>query len=89
MEIMDLEVCDFIQYKPECITWPAPREFTVVTVERERDWFEHNLPIMRDFWTKVLWHREHGTEGLTKVRKKRAVSPKAAPPTLVPEVCEV
>jgi hypothetical protein len=88
MEIMDLDVCDFIQYKPESITWPAPREFTVVTVEREREWFDGNLPFMREFWERVLWHRQHGTEGLTKPRKKR--EPKTGSPApLIVETCEV
>ena len=88
MDIMDLEVCDFIQYKPESITWPAPREFVVVTVEREREWFEGNLPIMRNFWDRVLWHREHGTEGLIRKRKTPSTTtPKRpAPP---PPPCEV
>ena len=71
MEILDLEVCDFIQYKPSELTWPRDPEFNVVSVERDREWFAENLPIMRNFWDRVLWHRIHGTEGLIKRRKKK------------------
>jgi len=86
MEIMDLDVCDFIQYKPESITWPDPAEFVVVTVEREKEWFVENLPIMRNFWDRVLWHREHGTDGLIKKRVANARKPKSP---AVPPTCEV
>lgn len=71
MEIMDLEVCDFIQYKPEELTWPNPYEFVVVSVERDREWFQGNLPIMREFWDRVLWHREHGCQALLEAKEKR------------------
>jgi len=62
MEILDLESCDFIQYKPADFNWPKPEEFVVVHVPRDREWFATNLPIMRAFWDKVLYHREHGIE---------------------------
>ena len=62
MEILDLETCDFIQYKPADFNWPKSEEFVVVHVPRDRDWFATNLPIMRAFWDKVLYHREHGIE---------------------------
>lgn len=87
MEILDLEVCDFIQYKPESITWPDPYEFTVVTVERERDWFQENLPIMRNFWDRVLWHREHGCEMLKK--PKKTIKPRKKKEHEENVVCEV
>lgn len=54
MEILDLEVCDFIQYRPE------PYEFVVTRVERDRDWFAEKLPVMRAFWEEVLHKRQHG-----------------------------
>jgi putative phage-type endonuclease len=60
MDILDLEECDFIQYKPLEITWPAPSEFVVTHVKRDRGWFEKYLPVMDALWKRVLWHREHG-----------------------------
>ncbi|QIG59959.1 hypothetical protein [Dishui Lake phycodnavirus 4] len=70
MEILDLESCDFIQYKPEEINWPKPAEFVVTHVGRDREWFREQLPIMETFWNKVLWHREHGIEA--PIKKTRA-----------------
>jgi putative phage-type endonuclease len=54
MEILDLEICDFIQYRPD------PYEFVVTRVQRDRNWFTEKLPIMRAFWDEVLYKREHG-----------------------------
>lgn len=79
LEIMDLEVCDFIQYRPvdgEFGSWPNPYEFNVVTVVREREWFTENLPIMRNFWDRVMWHREHGCQELLEAREKRKKGPR-------------
>lgn len=87
MEILDLEVCDFVQYKPSEITWPDPEEFTCVTVERDREWFAENLPIMRNFWDRVLWYREHGTHHLPQ-KKVRAKKEKKEKP-VVHEECEI
>ena len=79
LEILDLEVCDFVQYRPvegEFGSWPKPYEFTVVSVVRERDWFTENLPIMRNFWDRVLWYREHGCQELLDAREKRKRGPR-------------
>jgi putative phage-type endonuclease len=84
MEILDLEECDFIQYKPEELTWPNPPEFIVTNVKRSREWFEQYLPVMDAFWQRVLWHREHGVETLLqqpKVSRKRAE--KVRPPCMI------
>ena len=79
MEILNLEVCDFIQYKPDELTWPNPPEFMVTRVPRDRGWFERYLPVMDAFWKRVLWHREHGVEDLLshqqKVVKRRTKIP--------------
>jgi putative phage-type endonuclease len=54
MEILDLEVCDFVQYKPD------PYEFVTVRVARDRKWFEEALPVMEAFWNRVLEARKIG-----------------------------
>jgi putative phage-type endonuclease len=54
LEIMDLEVCDFVQYKE------SPEEFVVVEVPRDREWFAKYLPIMKAFWDRVLECRRQG-----------------------------
>ena len=84
MEILDLELCDFIQYKPEELTWPGPVEFVVTHVVRDRQWFAEKLPIMEAFWKRVLWHREHGVEGLIKPPAPKKTRAKKVPP---PPVC--
>jgi putative phage-type endonuclease len=86
MEILNLEECDFIQYKPEEITWPNPPEFMVTHVKRDRQWFAEQLPIMDAFWKRVLWHREHGYEELLPKPKKTRVTRKKTP---VKEVCKI
>ena len=77
MEILNLEECDFIQYKPEELTWPNPSEFVVTNVKRSREWFEEQLPVMDAFWKRVLWYRANGgVEELLPKPKKARVSRK-------------
>ena len=82
MEILDLESADFIQYKPAATNWPKPEEFDVVNVPRDREWFKTYLPVMKEFWDKVLYFREHIDElpapKLKKTRKKK--QPTEPPP---------
>jgi len=74
MEILNLDQCDFIQYKPADITWPAPAEFVVVHVLRDREWFQESLPVFKEFWDKVVWHRANGCDALLpKPRTPRKV----------------
>lgn len=55
MEIMDLEVCDFVQYRPggDWIT----QEYDSLEIPRDREWFSNALPIMKEFWDRVLARR--------------------------------
>lgn len=74
LEILNLEEAVFIQYKPAEIAWPGPEEFVVTEVARDRGWFEKYLPIMDEFWKKVLWHRENGCDSIipkTRAKKKK------------------
>jgi len=70
MEILDLEEADFIQYKPAATNWPKPEEFDVVNVKRDPEWWKTNLPVMDEFWKKVLYFREHLDE-LPKPKEKK------------------
>lgn len=45
--ILDLEVCDFVQYRPESL-W-SPEEFMVTRVERDANWLRIYLPELRKF----------------------------------------
>jgi putative phage-type endonuclease len=54
LEILDIEECDFVQYRPE------PFEFEVTRVSRSREWFATSLPIMKTFWDSVVEGRKKG-----------------------------
>jgi hypothetical protein len=77
LEILNLEEAVFIQYKPAEIAWPGPEEFVVTEVKRDREWFKEQLPRMKEFWDKVLWHRENGCDDIMpKTRKPRQTKKK-------------
>ena len=58
MEILDLDQCDFIQYRPA--DGGAPEEFVVTNLKRDHEWFARNLPIMKAFWDRVIAGRKVG-----------------------------
>ena len=86
MQILDLEEADFIEYKPAETNWPKPEEFQVINVKRDPEWWKTNLPIMRAFWDKVLYYREHLDE-LPKPKEK--VKRPRKKKELEPAVCEI
>ena len=53
LEITELEECDFVQYRP-------PDEFVIVRVKRDPDWFQNNLPKMKETWDRIVYGRLHG-----------------------------
>lgn len=55
LEVLDLDVCDFIQYRPG-----PPEEFVVTTVNRDPEWFQRVLPRAKQFWDTVLQKRKNG-----------------------------
>jgi putative phage-type endonuclease len=57
MEVMDLERCVFIQYKPESLTWPKPPVFDVTEVERDREWFAASKDHLHAFWKEMIENR--------------------------------
>ena len=61
LEVLDLEACDFIQYRPAGFLKPdAPEEFDVIEVVRDREWFARILPIAKAFWDEVILRRKYG-----------------------------
>lgn len=70
MECLDLEVCDFVQYRPGD-TW-QPEIYDCLEVPRDREWFRNALPIMKAFWDKVLAHRAKMFDSETVLRDKAA-----------------
>lgn len=60
LEITDLEECDFIQYRPGSEDGKKAEEFVVVRVKRDREWFQKNLPAMKEVWDRIVKGRENG-----------------------------
>lgn len=52
LEVCDLDVCFFVQYRPSDLVNVGMIDITVV--ERDRDWFAKWLPEFRSFWSEVL-----------------------------------
>lgn len=41
-------------------TYWVLKKYTLETIQRNREWFERSLPIMADFWRKVIYYRRMG-----------------------------
>lgn len=78
MDVLDLEECDFIQYRPD------PYEFIVVNMKRDRQWFAEKLPIMKDLWDRVIHGRAHG---LSEFREDNRIYDKDGVQSLQTEDC--
>ena len=52
MEVFDLDVAHFVQYKPDGGEFDPPI-LDVVVVQRDRMWFEKNLPLFQKFLTDL------------------------------------
>jgi putative phage-type endonuclease len=69
-------------------------EILDLDVKRDREWFATQLPVMKEFWDKVLWHREHGQLDLLrpKTRAPKGSGGSGASSTvsvISPPVCEI
>lgn len=61
MEILDLELCDFVQYRP---TGP---EYLLMQIQRDRKWFESVLPKLKNTWDSIVKKR---LEGLCEIEEE-------------------
>lgn len=68
MEILNLEVTDFVKYRPG----PVP-EYTCFQVHRDRDWFQKALPVFEDGWEEIKAKREYGLCDITPEDEVRGV----------------
>lgn len=57
MEVMDLDICHFVQYKPHNSDFD-PMQMEVTIVHRDKMWFEKNLPLMQKFISDLDMFRE-------------------------------
>ena len=58
MDCLDLEVCDFVQFRPE--TFWSVEEFVITVVHRDRVWFAEHLRRINIFWKQVDEYKECG-----------------------------
>jgi putative phage-type endonuclease len=56
MYICDLHVADFIEY---C---PRKRIINIVRIVRDENWLNKHIPILQEFWNKVIYYRENGID---------------------------
>lgn len=56
LEVLDVDVCHFVQYKPGN-TRSGP-EISIDVVHRDRDWFARALPQLRRTWEEIQKERE-------------------------------
>lgn len=62
LEICDLEVAHFVEYKPPSITWPLEAQFQITVIKRDRQWFEHALPLLQQTFDEIQKARELARE---------------------------
>ena len=58
MEVCDLEVCDFVQYRPSA--YGEPYKYICVEVTRNREWFARVLPVLSEFHEQMVEYRKTG-----------------------------
>lgn len=54
MFIADLQATDFVEYIPSAI---GNKEFNILRLQRDDEWFDENFPILEQFWKDVLFWR--------------------------------
>jgi len=69
MEVLDIENCYFIQYKPENIYQDALLD--VMKIPRSKEWFKEMYPKLKGFWDEVLELRKNPKETIKKTRRKK------------------
>lgn len=78
MEILKIEKCYFIQYKPETIY--NSMTLDVLEIPRSKQWFRENFASLDSFWKDVLFYRENPDKLVKRVYKKR--TPISKPPSV-------
>lgn len=52
MEVLDLEVCDFVQYKSGHSIW-TEEVLDITEVRRDREWFAEHIGTLETFWERI------------------------------------
>jgi putative phage-type endonuclease len=83
LEICNLEIAHFIEYRPASMNEDNQPILNVVEIKRDREWFARSLPVFKEFWDNVLHYREIGIEKHPKYRRP-SVDLSTSPPVNKP-----
>ena len=67
MEVLDLQLCDFVQYKPGKSS--ADYTLQITTIRRNPAWWAEKLPVFRKFWDRVLRYHTERAARLKELQK--------------------
>ena len=85
MEVLDISMCYFIQYKPETTFGPA--EMDVLKVWRSKEWFANALPHLDSFWKDVTRYRANPETLVRRSYNRKAKEPTPEPSEKPPPRC--
>ena len=63
MDVLDIEVFDFVQFKPPVP--PLTEMYTQIAIRRDREWFKAHVPLMRKFMDDVYMYKSMNDPTLT------------------------
>jgi len=56
MEVLDVDECDFVQFRPDSVTYSE--QLVVTRVRRDPNWATLNIPRLREVWDEIkTWQR--------------------------------
>lgn len=87
MEVFNLEMAHFVQYKPDGGEFDPPI-IDVVEVPRDRLWFEKNLPLFQKFITDLEEFKKHAKDlepEIEQPRPKKRATKRSLPDVLLIE----
>lgn len=63
LEICNLDVAHFVEYRPPSLTWPLDAELHITVVHRDRNWFKGALPVLKDVHEEIQRARDLAVGG--------------------------
>jgi putative phage-type endonuclease len=85
MEILDLDVCDFVKYRPACCSKTGALEYSIREFKRDREFFESIRPILEDTWEEIKIKR---LVGLCEIGPDEVLHVSESQPASVQDVSE-
>lgn len=89
MEILNLEVCDFVKYRPAQHSKTGQMEYSIRVIPRDREFFEKIRPILEETWEDIKRKRVDGLcEVEDEVPRVPEEEPVAVQDVSEPVLCE-